>query len=336
VCVSIGGTEIVVDASLIVQRGRIHVLLGRSGSGKTTLLRAMAGFERLTSGTLRIDGALVDDAGRRFIEPEDRHVGFVFQDYALFPHMSAGDNVAFGMSPKDEERVERLLAQVGLEDAAARRPSALSGGERQRVALARALAQSPELLLLDEPFSNLDRPLRRRVRGDVAELIRASGRTAVFVTHDAEEAFALADTLSIVTERGRIEQTGTPREVYERPTSINAARLTGLCNLIPVDDDSGSRVETVLGPLEARGRGDCAVIRPEQLRVREAGELGSRGIEVAIERRRHLGPIDEIVTAIDGQRIVVHQPHGELEAGRERGLLAVETPIWRVSGDGER
>ena len=214
---------------LRLERGGFLAVLGPSGSGKTTLLRMIAGFERPDAGDVRIGGRAV--AGPRvWVEPEARRIGMVFQQGALFPHLTVAGNVGFGAS--GAPRVAECLDLVGLADRATGYPHELSGGERQRVALARALAADPEVVLLDEPFSGLDAGLRERLREEVAAILRAAGTSTLLVTHDQSEALSLADTV-VVLRAGRVEQVGTPEEVYERPHSHWVANFLGEADVLP-------------------------------------------------------------------------------------------------------
>ncbi len=207
--------------------GAICCLLGPSGCGKTTVLRCIGGFEPLAGGAIHVDGQMVSGPGVH-LPPERRRVGMVFQDYALFPHLDVQANVAFGIGhgAAARERVRQLLATVGLEAHARRYPHELSGGQQQRVALARALAPKPRLLLLDEPFSNLDVELREQLAAEVRSVLKASGTTAVFVTHDQNEAFAMADEIAVMAA-GRIEQLDTPYNLYHRPATRFVADFIG-------------------------------------------------------------------------------------------------------------
>ncbi|WP_368641900.1 ABC transporter ATP-binding protein [Castellaniella ginsengisoli] len=213
------------DLSLSLEAGQIACLLGASGCGKTSVLRAIAGFEPLDGGSIRLDGRLLSGEGVR-IEPEHRRVGMMFQDYALFPHLDVAANVGFGLRRLDaaerNRRVRALLNLVGLTGQEARRPHELSGGQQQRVALARALAPEPELLLLDEPFSNLDVDARERLAFELRDLLKAAGRTALVVTHNQAEAFAVADRIGILRE-GRLAQWDTPYGMHHHPATPEIA-----------------------------------------------------------------------------------------------------------------
>ncbi len=276
-----GHQTIVNGVDFRLEQGSIACLLGPSGCGKTTLLRCIAGFEDVAGGEIRINGAVVSAPGHR-VPPEKRQVGMVFQDYALFPHLSVERNVGFGLGamPPAERgaRVEELLATVGLGGLGQKFPHELSGGQQQRVALARALAPRPELVLLDEPFSNLDVDLRERLSVEVREILKKEGMTAVLVTHDQHEAFAMADEIGVMSE-GRIQQWDTPYNLYHRPGNRFVADFVGKGVFLPgevLDDrhvqielgmlNSGVPVECSLG-CRACGKG-CAVevlLRPDDV-----------------------------------------------------------------------
>ncbi len=233
-----GGNTALDDVSIAVDPGTFLVLLGPSGSGKTTMLRCLAGIERISSGTIRVGSTTVAD-GRVHLPPEQRNLSMVFQDYALWPHLVARDNVAFAMRrrgvSKDEGRhhAQAMLERVGLDALAERYPTQLSGGEQQRVALARALVADTGLVLCDEPLSNLDADLRERMRIEISALVRQAGATAVYITHDQSEAFALADLVGVL-ERGRLVQFSVPEGIYLRPASPFVARFTGLAGELAV------------------------------------------------------------------------------------------------------
>jgi ABC-type Fe3+/spermidine/putrescine transport system ATPase subunit len=250
---SYDGAPVLRGVGLGVERGALAALLGPSGCGKTTLLRIVAGLERADGGAVRVEGEAVDG-----LPAHRRGFGLMFQDYALFPHLDVARNVAFGLEMqrlgRDEvaARVAELLELVGLRGYGARRVYELSGGERQRVALARALAPRPRLLMLDEPLAALDRALRERLQDELRAILRAVGVTALYVTHDQEEAFALSDVVALLNA-GRLEQYGPPEALYRRPASAWAARFLGLSNLVEGAWRADGAADTPLGPLPCRG-----------------------------------------------------------------------------------
>jgi iron(III) transport system ATP-binding protein len=263
------GVAVLRRVSLAVAPGEVVALLGPSGCGKTTLLRTIAGLERPDEGEVSVGGRVLTGPGGH-VAPERRRVGMVFQDWALFPHLSVAANVGYGLdrAGRRSGRVEESLALVGLEGLGDRRPGTLSGGQQQRVALARALAPRPGVLLLDEPFSNLDSALRVEVRTEVHRLLGDLGVTTVFVTHDQEEAFVLGDQVAVM-RAGVIEQQATPAELYARPASAWVAGFVGEANLVRGDAD-GAVARTSVGavPLDAPGHGARTVlVRPEHLRL---------------------------------------------------------------------
>ncbi len=270
-----GDVVAVADLTLEVQEGELFALLGPSGCGKTTSLRLIAGFEHPAAGTLRLHGGLVASQDR-FVPPERRGVGMVFQDYALFPHMTVAHNVAYGLPRSDarERRVHEVLELTGLSGLGERSVYDLSGGEQQRVALARALAPSPRVLLLDEPFSNLDPALRATVRTEVREIVKRAETTAILVTHDQEEALSIADRIGFMW-KGAVEQVGTPDDLYSTPATLNAARFIGDANVLSFAVDGG-RLRTPFGEFDAPNDVDCCalVIRPEDIQVLAGGVPG--------------------------------------------------------------
>jgi iron(III) transport system ATP-binding protein len=266
-----GRSPILNGVDLTVAHGQLACVLGPSGCGKSTLLRVIAGFHPASRGQLTLDGRVLDDATRRPVSAERRRIGYVPQDGALFPHLTVAANIGFGLPRRERrKRVSELLDLIGLPDLAERHPHQLSGGQQQRVALARALAPQPELLLLDEPFSALDTALRATLRTDVAVLLRSTGTTAVLVTHDQEEALAIADTVAVM-QGGRITQQATPHRLYHQPTDADTARLLGEANLLPARLDT-TVAHTALGPLPLSGSAGPAtdatvLLRPHQLRL---------------------------------------------------------------------
>jgi len=245
------GPETAVESfSLSVQEGELLTLLGPSGCGKTTTLRMIAGLEQPTDGTITIAGETVSDS-QGSTAPEDRDVGLVFQDFALFPHLTVAENITFGIreweTDRKERRLDELLALVGLEDHREKRPEALSGGQQQRVALARSLAPEPDILLLDEPFSNLDVRLRIEMREEIRRILKAAGVTAISVTHDQEEALSISDRVAIMND-GKLEQVGQPEVVFENPESRFVASFLGRASFL-TGRVRGDTVETKLGQL---------------------------------------------------------------------------------------
>jgi iron(III) transport system ATP-binding protein len=245
--------EVVRGLSFTLPRGAIGCLLGPSGCGKTTVLRCIAGFEPVQEGEIRLSGRVVSRPGDT-LPPEKRRIGMVFQDYALFPHLRIADNITFGLraAPPAERasRLAELAGLVGLASVLHKYPHEVSGGQQQRVALARALAPRPELLLLDEPFSNLDVELRERLSPEVRDIIRASGATAILVTHDQHEAFAMADEIGIL-QGGRIQQWDTAYNLYHRPANRFVADFVGQGVFLPARAINAHELEIELGVLKS-------------------------------------------------------------------------------------
>lgn len=272
-----GALRVLEDVGLRVAAGELVCIVGPSGCGKTTLLRLIAGLEDIQAGRVAIDGRTVAAPGGA-MPAEARGMGFVFQDYALFPHLDVAANVAFGLTGRapDERdrRVGEMLRQVGMQDFAAAFPHELSGGQQQRVALARALAPAPRVLLLDEPFSGLDVRLRERIRDDTLHVLKRSGAATLLVTHDPEEAMFMADRL-VLLDRGRIVQDAPPEQVYAHPASAFVATLFGQANEVDGEVRDGS-VVTPFGAVAAPGHPEGARVRvlarPEALRLKEAGD----------------------------------------------------------------
>ncbi|WP_158742691.1 ABC transporter ATP-binding protein [Acidisphaera sp. L21] len=303
------GTSVVVDSvSLDIAQGEMVVLLGPSGCGKTTTLRMIAGFVAASSGDIRLDGSSILN-----LPPYKRDLGLVFQSYALFPHLSVARNVAFGLEMRGvaraarEARVAEMLRLARLEALAERLPKQLSGGQQQRVALARALAIEPRVLLLDEPLSNLDAALRGEVGRDIRLLQRESGLTTIMVTHDQDEAMAMADRL-VVMKDGRVQQTGTQEDLYERPATPFVAGFIGRSNMLPGTLTNGMVVAgdaTLRLAGQFAGTGACTLaLRPERLSLAPAGTDGPGTAPGIVELASYLGPVREYLVRL-GQDVRV-------------------------------
>lgn len=290
------------DVSLSVGQGEIVSLVGHSGCGKSTLLRIIAGIEKVDQGNVALDGAEVASP-RGSMPPEQRNIGFVFQDYALFPHLTVQQNIHFGLRHAKRsiapDTAAALIGKLGLAQMLDRYPHTLSGGEQQRVAIARALAPGGKLLLMDEPFSNLDRSLRAQVRRDTLALLRGLGTTAIIVTHDPEEALSCGDRV-VLMRSGRIVQQGSADEIYETPNSPYAAEFFTAYNKIPGTVRNG-QMDTPLGPLPLRGAltdgmQAMAYIRPQDIELTTdmAHPVGT------IVERVLMGEIEQVSVTVDG------------------------------------
>lgn len=277
-----------------VEPGEFIALVGASGSGKTSLLRILAGLETPDQGEVRLDGEVLTRTNRLLVPPEKRHMGFVFQNHALFPHLDVRQNVAFGLGRGAQANavVEELLGLVGMSDFSDRYPHELSGGERQRAALARALAPNPRLLLMDEPFSSLDESLRETLRDETRALVRQRETTTILVTHNTADALAVADRI-IVLKSGQVQQTGTPAEIYAAPANRYIAESFGPCNFIDranLDDAAG-----IQGIEPESVAANEVWLRPEAVRVMQ-GQPGQAIARGKVTDRQFLG---------DGQMISV-------------------------------
>ena len=352
---SYGATRALSAVDFDVEPGQFLVLLGPSGSGKSTLIRSLAGVERLDEGQIHLSGQLVSDR-RRHLAPERRDLAMVFQDYALWPHLSVALNVGYALRRRrcapqvHHERVAAALDRVGLSHLAGRYPSELSGGEQQRVALARAVVAEPGLLLFDEPLSNLDADLRERLRVEISTLTRACGATAVYITHDQSEAFALADRIGVL-DQGRLVQLATPEQLYRRPATPFVARFTGAAgelpgHSLPGGDPERIRVQVGATQLHARPIGQVragtkvtVLVRPAATTISDqpidrtgafAGEAGCVVGTVADVAYRGRG-YDHVVVCPEGTLSAVHSqlPHACGEPVRVRldpdGCLAYDT-----------
>jgi iron(III) transport system ATP-binding protein len=318
-----GETAVLEDVSLEVARGEFFAFLGPSGSGKTTLLRLVAGFGQPSTGRILIGERDVTD-----LPPWSRNVGMVFQSYALWPHMTVAKNVAFGLEQRKLARadiankVAAALDLVGLTALAGRRPAQLSGGQQQRVALARTIVIEPEVLLLDEPLSNLDAKLRVEMRSELRQLQRKLGITAIYVTHDQEEANAIADRIAVL-DNGRIQQIGTPVELYDRPANRFVATFLGTANLIDGRIEGGRFLAdgiAIDGVAGAAGPA-CISVRPQDVSVVAA----DRGVAATVAEREFLGGVTRYRMRLGPQTIVVDVPHrrdgGTYEIGATVGVL---------------
>lgn len=313
-----GGKTVLDELSLTIDDGEFITLLGPSGCGKTTLLRMMAGFELPDQGTVTLSGVDITQT-----PPENRPLNTVFQSYALFPHMSVFDNVAYGLKmekrPKAEirERVEDVLAMVQLEDFARRKPHQLSGGQQQRVAIARAVVKRPKMLLLDEPLSALDYKLRRTMQVELKRLQRELGITFVFVTHDQEEALSMSDRIAVLKD-GYIQQLGTPREVYERPANVFTARFVGQTNFFPgrVTKIEDGRISVDVFGLNrelnkpsfrvAMNQPLHVLLRPEDIRVLAPDD--AEGVAGKIVERNYKGStLDSVIELEDGSQVMASE-----------------------------
>lgn len=328
---SYGSTPAVRSLDLTVEQGEILALIGPSGCGKSTLLRLVAGLERPDAGIVRVGGDVV--AGPSWVPPERRRVGLVFQEHALFPHLRVGDNIRFGLDgrPRAEQdaRVREVLELVHLAHVVDRYPHELSGGEQQRVALARALAPRPAVVLLDEPFSSLDESLRARVRTDTVDVLRATGTTAVLVTHDQTEALTVGDRIGVMRE-GVIEQLGSPVEVFERPVSRFVASFMGDADFLPATvgaagltcevgwvsprtDVGAAEVvlrphEVALTPVTSADAAVGATTSADAIRVAEGGDgAGARAVVTRVEY--HGAFVLHTVELASGRTLRSWQPH---------------------------
>jgi iron(III) transport system ATP-binding protein len=336
-----GMTTAVDDVSLTIPSGALFFLLGPSGCGKTTLLRMIAGFILPTEGRITFDGK-----DMTYVPPHERDTGMVFQSYALWPHMTVGDNVGFGLDVRKikgaerEKRIDEALGLVQMGHLKGRKPNQLSGGQQQRVALARALAFRPQCLLLDEPLSNLDAKLRLDMRAEIRRIVKQTGITAVYVTHDQKEALSMADGIAVM-RAGKLQQTGTPTDLYRKPVSKFVADFIGESNFLPGEVDtitsSTVSVKTRAGTLFAMKSAAGAVsprqkvlaaFRPEAVQV----VPGDRDLGATVNQLRgrrvhtvYLGEIAEHIVEVDGQQIKAFElnPRSAAPAHGEEVVVAV-------------
>lgn len=344
-----GGTVKAIDGiSLDVPEGHLVVLLGPSGCGKTTLLRCIAGLERPTAGEIVVAGTTVFSQDV-FVEPERRGLGMMFQSYALWPHMTTFNNIAYPLTSdtglsRDAIRatVAEHMQKLGIEGLEARYPAELSGGQQQRVALARALVRRPSVLLFDEPLSNVDAKVRRRLRQELREIKKLTGFAGVYVTHDQEEAMELADTL-VVMEKGTIAQIGTTREIYRQPKTSYVAGFVGeACQFAATVTASGQalRVESDLGPLElaapeprpAVGAKGWVIARPEHIRLNAPKTPDVVRAKARVDEAFFLGARWEMRLTIGGTQVIASIPDPDLDAPEVETQIDVwitrESLLW--------
>jgi len=349
-----GGVVAVQDLDLVVEPGQFLVLLGPSGSGKSTLLRCVAGIEQPTSGTIRLGGTMVDGP-RLHIPPERRDLAMVFQDYALWPHLSAEQNVAFALRRRRVGRQVRrdlarqALERVGLGDKSMRYPSELSGGEQQRVALARALVARPGLLLFDEPLSNLDADRREQLRVDIDAMVRDQGATVIYITHDQAEAFALADRIGVL-DHGRLVQLGSPEVIYRSPATAFVARFTGLAGelsgtvlgtdhaQVEVSTPAGIVVGQPIGtaPL-SRAQAVQVLVRPAALGLAGPGlDRGSRLSARIVHAAFRGWGYEHVLEIAGGQRLTGLRAPDRLDRGRSIEVVLDPAGCLISSADPDR
>jgi iron(III) transport system ATP-binding protein len=341
-----GPVAAVHELTLDVEDRQFVTLLGPSGCGKTTTLRMLAGFVRPDAGTIAVGGRVVS-APDGVVPPERRRMGMVFQNYAIWPHKTVFENVAFGLRVQRRskaevtERVGKMLELVGLADLDGRYPNQLSGGQQQRVALARSLVVEPDILLLDEPLSNLDAKLRERVRWELKQLQRRLETTFVYVTHDQAEALALSDRIAVL-DGGRLQQYGTPLEVYSHPTNRRVADFMGTVNLLAAraTGTNGNAVEIAAGPVTgvslpeplAPGAPVTLVVRPENVRLAEAPRDGAFQGEVL--ETTFLGNTNDYVVQLTGDRLRVQTHPSQTFSPGETVWVELDGPRCTLVADG--
>jgi iron(III) transport system ATP-binding protein len=327
------GNVVSVDGiGLAVEKGEFICLLGPSGCGKTTTLRMIAGFLEPDRGEIRVGGKAISARGA-VVPPERRNMGMIFQSYAVWPHMTVRDNVGYGLKMKNLEagevrsRADAMLKATRLFELADRYPGELSGGQQQRVALARALAPNPDILLLDEPLSNLDANLRGEMRFEIRRLHEEFGNTSIYVTHDQVEAMTMADRI-VVMNAGRIEQIGSPEEVYERPLSKFVARFIGAGNVVDAKHIEGNRVEVAGQPLEV-GTGDFAgpgrdmsfCVKTHDIELFPAEEArGANMLPGVVRSQAYLGSTRDYIVDIGQEVLVAAPPTFDVPSGSKVGV----------------
>lgn len=275
--VTFDGTTILHDVDLAVERGEIVCLLGPSGCGKTTLLRAIAGLEKTLYGSIKLEGQSIES-----VPVHERGFGLMFQEFALFPHMNVRENVRFGLRMRGDhnhnERVQEVLDLVGLNGFGARDVTSLSGGERQRVALARSLAPNPRLLMLDEPLGSLDAALRQRLIVDLRAIIKQVGLTAIYVTHDQQEAFAIADRIAVM-DAGRILQVASPEHLFRHPHTERVARFLQLDNIVPIKTRRDREAITDIGAFDVDDNAESVLIHPDEIQIAPDADISAVVVE---------------------------------------------------------
>ena len=326
------GTKVIHDLDLTVGKDEIVCLLGASGCGKTTTLKAIAGLIEAKQGSIFIDGKLVSDE-QSFVSPEHRNIGMMFQDYALFPHLTVANNIAFGLSKmskaQKQQRVDEMLKLVHLIGCADRFPHQLSGGQQQRVAIARALAYKPSLLLLDEPFSNIDTQVRFELIADIRRIIKATQVSAVFVTHSKEEAFAFSDTLAIM-HRGKIAQQGTPEQLFASPCSKEVAEFLGQGIYLSAEVLTATEYKTPFGLVESYVESKHNVsagliyVRPHQIELVADNQSDKFSKRATIISRRFIGSAYVYSLVIDEQEIEVAAQYGQSFENNEQVIIKIK------------
>lgn len=316
--------------SLKVKQGEIVCLLGASGCGKTTLLKAISGLLPLSQGHIELNDTIIDD-GEHWVPPEQRNIGMIFQDYALFPHLTVAQNICFGIrglaSEVQKERVEQMLEMVHLQNLGDRYPHQLSGGQQQRVAIARSLAYKPDLLLLDEPFSNIDTQVRHQLISQIRAIFKHAGVTAIFVTHSREEAFAFADKMAVMN-KGVIEQFGSASELYHNPSSRFVADFLGGASYLPGLYLGQGQYQTSLGVVTAESKNSVPtegqahiLFRPQNLQL----TLNAEGITSVLEQQ-FMGDHFRYVIEIDGHKLLSSSVE-KLDVGSKVDVKLTPTPL---------